>query len=53
VGVTRNCTSCPGCQPPGGGSATAVTATFDADPAERFTYGLQAFLNGIRRELAL
>jgi hypothetical protein len=31
--------------------ATAVTATFDADPAERFTYGLHAFLDGIRREL--
>lgn len=30
--------------------ATAVTATFDADPAERFTYGLLAFLDGIRRE---
>jgi TetR/AcrR family transcriptional regulator, tetracycline repressor protein len=31
--------------------ATAVTATFNADPAERFTYGLHAFLDGIRREL--
>ena len=31
--------------------ATAVTATFNADPAERFTYGLLAFLDGIRREL--
>jgi AcrR family transcriptional regulator len=31
--------------------ATAVTATFDADPAERFTYGLRAFLDGIRGEL--
>jgi AcrR family transcriptional regulator len=30
---------------------TAVTATFDADPAERFAYGLRAFLDGLRREL--
>jgi TetR/AcrR family tetracycline transcriptional repressor len=31
--------------------ATAVAATFNADPAERFTYGLRAFLDGIGREL--
>jgi AcrR family transcriptional regulator len=31
--------------------ATAVTATFNADPAERFSYGLHAFLDGISREL--
>ncbi|WP_432843271.1 TetR/AcrR family transcriptional regulator C-terminal domain-containing protein [Dactylosporangium sp. CA-092794] len=31
--------------------AAAVAATFDADPAERFSYGLRAFLHGIRREL--
>jgi TetR/AcrR family tetracycline transcriptional repressor len=31
--------------------ATAVTATFDADPVDRFTYGLQAFLDGFRRQL--
>ena len=31
--------------------AAAIEATFAADPAERFGYGLRAFLDGIRREL--
>ena len=31
--------------------SAAVRATFNADPAERFSYGLRAFLDGIRREL--
>jgi len=30
---------------------TAAAATFSADPAERFGYGLQAFLDGLRRQL--
>jgi TetR/AcrR family tetracycline transcriptional repressor len=30
---------------------TAATATFTADPAERFAYGLRAFLDGLGREL--
>lgn len=30
--------------------AAAIKATFAADPAERFTYGLRAFLNGIRQD---
>jgi TetR/AcrR family tetracycline transcriptional repressor len=30
--------------------AAAVAAMFNADPAERFNYGLRAFLSGIRRE---
>lgn len=29
----------------------AVTA-FDTDPAERFEYGLQLFLDGVRQQLA-
>jgi hypothetical protein len=31
---------------------TAVQAIFDADPADRFRYGLQAFLNGLRQNLS-
>ncbi len=30
---------------------TAAAATFTADPAERFAYGLRAFLDGLGREL--
>ncbi|MDF0530794.1 TetR/AcrR family transcriptional regulator C-terminal domain-containing protein [Tsukamurella sp. 8F] len=30
---------------------TAVSATFEADPDERFEYGLRALLDGFRREL--
>jgi TetR/AcrR family transcriptional regulator, tetracycline repressor protein len=31
--------------------AAAITATFEADPAARFTYGVKAFLAGIRQTL--
>jgi hypothetical protein len=30
---------------------TALTATFDADPAERFDYGVRLFIDGVHREL--
>ncbi|MYW01613.1 TetR/AcrR family transcriptional regulator C-terminal domain-containing protein [Streptomyces sp. SID3343] len=30
---------------------TALTEAFDADPAERFDYGVRLFIDGVRREL--